>query len=181
MECQLPSDTCNVSEGYCHQMISEQNTCKQVPSTICNVATNLRTLPALKPTQPPIQWVPEVHSSVVKRGRGVTLTTHPNLVPTSRMSWSVYLLPLVACIAVAGQHITSPEDRNCALYWQIERCDRLLSILEVPGSNFRWKISLSGRFVILLCVSKDDSGTPPLLPHTFQSITHTDAVPFDAT
>jgi hypothetical protein len=28
--------------------------------------------PALGPTQPPVQWVP-----VVKRDRGVTLTTHP--------------------------------------------------------------------------------------------------------
>jgi hypothetical protein len=34
--------------------------------------------PALGPTQPPVQWVPGV-----KRGRGVTLTTHPNLVPRS--------------------------------------------------------------------------------------------------
>jgi hypothetical protein len=39
--------------------------------------------PALGPTQPPIQWVPGV-----KRGRGVTLTTHPHLVPRLRMSRS---------------------------------------------------------------------------------------------
>jgi hypothetical protein len=32
------------------------------------------------PTQPPIQWVPGVLSQGVKRGRGVTLTTHPHLV-----------------------------------------------------------------------------------------------------
>jgi hypothetical protein len=38
--------------------------------------------PTLGPTQPPIQWVP-----VVKRGRGVTLTTH-HLVPRLRMSRS---------------------------------------------------------------------------------------------
>jgi hypothetical protein len=32
--------------------------------------------PALGPTQPPVQWVPGVLSREVKRGRGVTLTTH---------------------------------------------------------------------------------------------------------
>jgi hypothetical protein len=36
--------------------------------------------PALGPTQPP---VPGVLSPGVKRGRGVTLTTHPHLVPMS--------------------------------------------------------------------------------------------------
>jgi hypothetical protein len=39
-------------------------------------------------TQPPIQWVPGVLSPGVKRGRGVTLTTHPHLVPKLSMSWS---------------------------------------------------------------------------------------------
>jgi hypothetical protein len=34
--------------------------------------------PALGPTQPPVQWVPGV-----KCGRGVTLTTHPHVVPRS--------------------------------------------------------------------------------------------------
>jgi hypothetical protein len=34
--------------------------------------------PSLGPTQPPIQQVPVVLSAVVKRGRGVTLTTHPH-------------------------------------------------------------------------------------------------------
>jgi hypothetical protein len=33
--------------------------------------------PALGPTQPPVQWVPGVLSPGVKRGPGVTLTTHP--------------------------------------------------------------------------------------------------------
>jgi hypothetical protein len=42
--------------------------------------------PALGPTQPPVQWVPGVLSAGVKRGRGVTLTTHPHLVPRSWMS-----------------------------------------------------------------------------------------------
>jgi hypothetical protein len=44
--------------------------------------------PALGPTQPLIQWVPVVLSPGVKRGRGVTLTTHPHLVPRLRMSRS---------------------------------------------------------------------------------------------
>jgi len=44
--------------------------------------------PALGPIQPPVQWVPGVLSPGVKRGRGVTLTTHPHLVPRSWMSRS---------------------------------------------------------------------------------------------
>jgi hypothetical protein len=42
--------------------------------------------PALGPTQAPVEWAPGVLSPVVKRGRGVTLTTYPHLVPKSRMS-----------------------------------------------------------------------------------------------
>jgi hypothetical protein len=42
----------------------------------------------LGPTQPPVQWVAGVFSPGVKRGRGVTLTTHPHLVPRLRMSRS---------------------------------------------------------------------------------------------
>jgi hypothetical protein len=41
---------------------------------------------ALGPTQSPIQWVPVALSPGLNRGRGVTLTTHPPLVPRSRMS-----------------------------------------------------------------------------------------------
>jgi hypothetical protein len=44
--------------------------------------------PALGPTQTPVQWVTGVLSPGVKRGRGVTLTTHPHLVPRSGMSRS---------------------------------------------------------------------------------------------
>jgi hypothetical protein len=39
--------------------------------------------PALGPTQPPVQWIPVILSPGAKRGRGVTLTTHPHLVPRS--------------------------------------------------------------------------------------------------
>jgi hypothetical protein len=35
--------------------------------------------PALEPTQPPVQWIERVLSPGLKRGRGVTLTTHPYL------------------------------------------------------------------------------------------------------
>jgi hypothetical protein len=48
--------------------------------------------PALGPTQPPVQWVPGVLSPGVKRGRGVKMTTHPHLMPRSRMSRS-YVSP----------------------------------------------------------------------------------------
>jgi hypothetical protein len=39
--------------------------------------------PALRPTQPPVQWVPGVLSPGLKCGRGVTLITLPYLVPRS--------------------------------------------------------------------------------------------------
>jgi hypothetical protein len=44
--------------------------------------------PALRSTQPPIQWVP-----VVMEGRGVTLTTHPHLESMSRMTKSYISSP----------------------------------------------------------------------------------------
>jgi hypothetical protein len=40
-------------------------------------------IPALGPSQPRVQWVPGVLFPWVKRGRGVTLTTHPHLMPKS--------------------------------------------------------------------------------------------------
>jgi hypothetical protein len=43
---------------------------------------------ALRSTQPPVQWVPGVLSPGVKRGQGVTLTTHSHLVSRLRMSRS---------------------------------------------------------------------------------------------
>jgi hypothetical protein len=49
--------------------------------------------PALRPTQPPVQWAPGVLSPGVKHGQGVTLTTHPHLMPRSRMSRSYISSP----------------------------------------------------------------------------------------
>jgi len=40
--------------------------------------------PALRTTQPPVQWVPGL-SRGVRCGRGVTLTPHPVLVPRSKI------------------------------------------------------------------------------------------------
>jgi hypothetical protein len=64
--------------------------------------------PALRPTQPAIQWVPEVLSPGVKRGRGVTLTTQPNLVPRVRMRRNYTSFSL--SWRVAG-HICSGSER----------------------------------------------------------------------
>jgi hypothetical protein len=59
--------------------------------------------PALGPTQPPVQWVPGVLSTGVKRGRGVTLTIH-HLVTRSGMSRSYTSSPpLAPSWRVAGQ------------------------------------------------------------------------------
>jgi hypothetical protein len=58
--------------------------------------------PALGPTQPPVQWVPGVLSPGLKRGRGVTLTTHPHLVLMSRMSRSYTSSPPSAFMACSG-------------------------------------------------------------------------------
>jgi hypothetical protein len=44
--------------------------------------------PTLGPTQPPVQWVQGVLSSGLRRGRGVTLTTHPHVVPSVSMACS---------------------------------------------------------------------------------------------
>jgi hypothetical protein len=46
--------------------------------------------PALGPTQPPVQWIPRVLNTGVKRGRGVTLTTHRHLVHLRRYSHNYY-------------------------------------------------------------------------------------------
>jgi hypothetical protein len=58
--------------------------------------------PALGPTQPTVQWVPGVLSPGLKRDRGVTLITHPHLVPRSRMSRSYISSPPSTFFACSG-------------------------------------------------------------------------------
>jgi hypothetical protein len=43
-------------------------------------------------TQSPVKWVPGVLSLELKRGRGVTLTTHPHLVPRSSRMYILYFI-----------------------------------------------------------------------------------------
>jgi hypothetical protein len=59
--------------------------------------------PALGPTQPPVHWVPRVLFPRVKRGRGVTVTTHPHLV--SRLSMRGAIPPLPPCASMACSEI----------------------------------------------------------------------------
>jgi hypothetical protein len=58
--------------------------------------------PALGPTQPPVQWVPGVLSLELKRGRSVTLTTQPHLLPRSWMSRSYISSLPIAFVACSG-------------------------------------------------------------------------------
>jgi hypothetical protein len=63
--------------------------------------------PALGPTQPPVQWVPGVLSPGLKRGRSVTPTTHPHLVPKSRISRSYTSSLPSAFMACSGTTLAS--------------------------------------------------------------------------
>jgi hypothetical protein len=59
--------------------------------------------PILRPIQPSIQWLPGVLPPRVKRGRTVTLTTHPLRVPRSRMSKNYHSYPRWRLHDIAGQ------------------------------------------------------------------------------
>jgi hypothetical protein len=58
--------------------------------------------PALRPTQPPVQWVPGVLSPAVKARPGRDADLSPHLVPRSRTSRSYTPLPQSASMACSG-------------------------------------------------------------------------------
>jgi hypothetical protein len=58
---------------------------------------------ALRPTQPPVQWVVRVLSPGVKHSQGVMLTTYPHVVLRSRMSRSYTSSPPCPLHVVATQ------------------------------------------------------------------------------
>jgi hypothetical protein len=68
--------------------------------------------PTLGSTQPPIQWVLVVLSAGVKRGRAVTLTTHPHLMSKSWISSYTFSHPF-ASISVLQDCLTF---KTCLMY-----------------------------------------------------------------
>jgi hypothetical protein len=80
-----------VSEYFFQVLVSFSD----IKQRIFHVASVSR--PAVGPTQAPIKWV-----LGVKRCRDVKLTTHPDLMPRSRMSRSCICSP-VTCMALAGK------------------------------------------------------------------------------
>jgi hypothetical protein len=99
---------------------------------------------ALRSTQPPILWVPGVLSPGVKRGRSVTLTTHPHLVPRSRMSGAIPL-PLIACMAIVGRlyfvllYSSWYLDRGCRIIGRISRVCEALFKYNSSLNNINYK------------------------------------------
>jgi hypothetical protein len=75
---------------------------------------------ALGPTQPPVQWVSGVLSLGVKRGRGVTLTAYPHLVPRLCMSRSYTSSPLMHLRSCSGIALHT-MGQKLILKWREER------------------------------------------------------------
>jgi hypothetical protein len=103
---------------------------------------------ALRPAQPPVPRVTGVISAGVKRGRGVTLTTHLHLVPRSRMSKSYTSSPpppsaSMACRRTALLCFTCYVHRCDLLcryrytWWTLKYC-----VYKKHNSISRWKYYL---------------------------------------
>jgi hypothetical protein len=110
-----------------------------------------------RPTQSPLQWVPGV-----KHGRGVTLTTHPHLVPRSRLSRSylpsapwyqcggngqLYVLLYGACLVLIMSYFNSRMLPNCHTSVSSDSLLNLLDtvVLSISGPSFL------DRFVSVRC------------------------------
>jgi hypothetical protein len=68
------SSSVSIVSGY---GLDDQSIGVRSPAGARDFSCSLCVQRALGPTQPPVQWVPGVLSPGIKRGRGVTLTTHP--------------------------------------------------------------------------------------------------------
>jgi hypothetical protein len=84
-------------------------------------------IPALEPTQPPVQWVQGVLSPGLKRGRGVTLTTHLHLVPKLKMSRSYISSPPSAPVTCSGAVL--------ALDYNTQFIKKWLNLIRLDGTN----------------------------------------------
>jgi hypothetical protein len=91
-----------------------------------------------RPTQPPIQWVPEALSLGVKRPGSVKLTTHLHLVPRSKMLSAVPPLP------------NTPSWRGA----QLKHRDYITFTLNRKSCNCWWRHFRSGLSVRNLSVSR---------------------------
>jgi hypothetical protein len=106
--------------------------------------------PALRPTQPPIHWVPGAISAGVKRGRGVMLTTHPLQVPRLRKSRSYTSChpdaPLWGVTGPLYLYVWRCNNRMHALRIHLQsiyRCDvsaRVITRSQIPQNwiNTKW-------------------------------------------
>jgi hypothetical protein len=81
--------------------------------------------PALGSTQPPVQWIPGVFSLGLKRGRTMTLTIHPHLLPRSWMSRSYTFSLPCSSIGVLNCHTFSffVYARSRSLYSYVRQDD----------------------------------------------------------
>jgi hypothetical protein len=120
-------------------------------------------------------------SAWVKRGRGVTLTTHSLLVPRSRTSTSL-LLSLNACMVVADSftftylrttlsgiqcsYITKTNFVNLSPSWESSNRSHSQENLHFYGS---WRINIRLTKARQWCLSWDRRNQPPLsLPITLR-------------